>query len=178
MRGATLVLLILMGACSSGSGAGGGGAGGGTAGDPQAVCTASCNWRSKCGRPSADCVAECQKDTATYAGKWTAAYTNAVSTCFASLACSQNDDDCVGNFAGADPAYPNIPEVQRCLARRGECSVPDAGPNGTSIAMFSDDYCQTIAALTVSARAAADACRAKPCEQVRECLKSAGAFNF
>jgi hypothetical protein len=103
--------------------------------------------------------------------------------CFQGLACSEKDDSCVANFGGADPAYPNIPEVTACEEKRKECSQPtpepgDAGTLTQPNTAFSDDYCLSIAALTPEARANADRCRSQPCAGIRDCLIQAGAFNY
>jgi hypothetical protein len=105
-----------------------------------------------------------------------------VNTCFQGLACTESEDDCIGDFGRADPAYPNIPEVSACMDKRAECSQPTPEGDGGSVTQpstaFSDDYCLSIAALTPEARAQADACKTQPCAGVRDCLIQAGSFNY
>lgn len=173
MKRALLVLAFVFCACSSGGpgnpGLGGGGTGGGSL---ARLCQSVCGWYARCGRAESGCSAECSADTARYEGKWSATFVNHVSTCFETLACTQNDDSCVANFAAVDPAYPNIPEVQACLTKRTDCS------SGTSMTSWSDDYCLSIAALTASARAEANACLSKACTEVSTCLRAAGSFGY
>ncbi len=167
-------------ACGSGGSGTIGGGSTAAAGDVSSVCTAMCDWKTKCGKGSDGCVKECTDEGAQYQGKWSASYTGAVSSCFSTLACDKKDDECVASFGAADPAYPDIAAVTACLAKREDCTAPGAGPDGGTVegSTFSDDYCQSIAALTDAARANADACRAKSCSEVRDCLKAAGAFSF
>jgi hypothetical protein len=134
----------------------------------QALCSSYCDWKSRCSKTTTSCTdGSCVRDTESIASKWRDSYPNGVAQCFRSLPCEQSDDYCGANFALADPAYPNILVVQDCLTRRTECG-------GT----FADDYCRSLAALTDSARAEADQCRSKPCEEARDCLKAAGAFTY
>ncbi len=169
MRRALVLLGFMLCACSSGGpGTAGGGGGGPGGGSMARVCDALCGWGSRCGRAEAGCTTECNQNAVTYEGKWSAAYMDHVSTCLQTLACDQSEETCVANFAAVDPAFPNIPEVQACMTRRSECTT----------STWADDYCMSIAALTTAARAAADACRTKPCTEIFACLKSAGAFNY
>jgi hypothetical protein len=94
-------------------------------------------------------------------------YKSGVAACFDTLACDKIDDACISNFSLGDSTYPNIPVVQACLSKRTECKDE-----------FVDDLCQSLAALTDAARAQADACKSKPCDQVSACLAAAGAFRF
>lgn len=186
MRTVIFASLFAVGALAIACGSGGSGTigssggGGGAAGNVSNVCTSLCDWKTKCGKGQPTCAQECSNDAAKYQGKWSASYTGAVSSCFSTLACDRKDDDCIANFGAADPAYPDIAAVTACLDKRQECTVPAAGPDGGTIegSTFSDDYCQSIAALTDAARAEADRCRGLACSEVRDCLKAAGAFNF
>src|SRR5687767_6313827 len=129
MRMTIASALAMIVACTGGSGST---SGGGGSGSVAGICSAVCDWRVRCNKPDTDCQAECSRDTATYEGKWSAAYTGAVQSCFQTLACDGNDDTCIANFAAADSAHPNVPEVQACLARRSECSQSTPPPDGGS----------------------------------------------
>lgn len=184
MRLAVFSGVVIVGAVAFACGSGGSGDGGGgntaSAGDVASVCQASCDWRSKCGKGSAGCVTDCDGETTGYQGKWSAAYTGGVTSCFSALACDKKDDDCVADFSVADPSYPDIAEVKACLAKREECAMPAAGADGGTVEgnAFSDDYCQSIAALTDAAKADANRCLSRTCTEIRDCLKTAGAFSF
>jgi hypothetical protein len=136
--------------------------------NPQTYCTAYCDWKSRCSTDSRPCEIEaCAKESDGFTSKWRDAYVAGVNSYFGSLACDRKDDDCIADFSLGDPAYPEIPVVQACLVKRTECS-----------GAFADDYCSSLAALTDAARADAESCQSKPCDQVRDCLKAAGAFSF
>lgn len=171
--------ILALAACSSGGagstnlGAGGGGGGGG---DMTRLCNAVCGQAVKCDPSEAKCASECPAETAKYQGKWSAAFVNFASSCFETLACDANEETCIANFKAIDPAYPDIPEVQSCLARRSECLA--ATSDGGITTTFADDYCHTIAILTTSARAEANACLSKACAEIRTCLVTAGAYNY
>lgn len=177
----SIVALGIVIGCSGGSGSTSGGTGA-AAGSITAMCQSFCGWRDRCGKTEPDCLTECNGDLSRSDGKLSSAYTGMFERCFQGLACSENDDACVANFGGADPAYPNLPEVTACMERRTECSQPAPEGDGGSVTQpstaFSDDYCLSLAALTASARADADACRSQPCAGVRDCLIQAGAFNY
>lgn len=170
MTRALLLVALTLCACSSGGPGTAGFTGSGTeSGNMGRLCDTLCGWYARCGEPQTNCSSECNGDTAKYAGKWSATFVNTTATCFETLACDQNDDRCVANFAAVDPAYPNIPEVQSCLSKRSEC---------TSSAPFSDDYCHSLTALTAAARAEASACLSRACAEVSACLRNAGAFTY
>jgi hypothetical protein len=178
-----LALLVAIGiviGCSGGSGSTSSSSGG--AGSITAVCTAYCDWEGRCDTPDSTCQSECTKENTRNDGKWSGGYTSMVERCFQSLACSEKDDACISNFAAADPAYPNIPEVTACMEKRTECSQatiePDSGTSTQPNTAFSDDYCLSIAALTPAARSDANACLSQPCAGIRDCLIQAGAFNY
>lgn len=176
-------LLVAFGILLGCSGGGGSTSGNNTsAGTIAALCQSGCAWRDRCGKGEQDCVAECTGDLSRSDGKLSSAYTSMVDQCFQGLACSESDEACVANFAAADSAYPNIPEVTACNEKRTECSQPtpegDAGSVTQPTTAFSDDYCLSIAALTPSARSEANACLSQPCAGIRDCLIRAGAFNY
>jgi hypothetical protein len=166
LRNLALGLSLAVLSCSSG-GAGSAGSVSTGSGDISRICTSICAWGTRCSKAEAGCAETCNTNGTKYQGKYSVAFVNHVTACFETLTCSQSDDVCVANFVAVDPAYPEIPEVQACLARRTECA-----------SAFADDYCHTITILSASARAEADACRVKPCAEIKTCLVAAGAFNY
>lgn len=174
---AFLVAVGVVVGCSGGGGSTGT-SGGGASKD--AMCTAYCDWKVRCGKQDNNCLEECTDGL--QAEKFSAAYTSMFQSCFQGLACSGDDDSCIANFAAADPAYPNIPEVTACNEKRDECSKstpsPDGGTSTQPTTSWSDDYCLSIAALTPAARSEANACLSQPCAGIRDCLIRAGAFNY
>lgn len=146
------------------------------------MCTSFCDWRVRCGKTDQNCSAECNSDLSRSDGKLSGAYTSMFQSCYQGLACTESEDACIGNFAAADPAYPNIPEVTACMDKRTECgqstSQPDGGTGTQPTTSFSDDYCLSIAALTPEARAEANACLSQPCAGIRDCLIRAGSFSY
>jgi hypothetical protein len=179
----TLALLVVFGmvlACSGGSSSSSSSSGAGTS--ISDMCGAYCDWSVRCAKSSQDCRTECDGDLNRYHSKLSNAYTSMFVSCFQSLACSEDDEACVANFAAADPAYPNIPEVTACNEKRTECSQPTPEGDGGSVTQpstaFSDDYCLSIAALTPEARATANECLSRPCAGIRDCLIQAGSFNY
>jgi hypothetical protein len=132
----------------------------------QTHCASYCDWKSRCSKEEADCAGSCAAD-AEGTSKWRKSFEDGVASCFSSLACDDSDDTCLRNFALGDPAYPDVPVVQACLDKETECE-----------GAFSSDYCHSLAVLTDEARANADSCKNAPCEEVRDCLKAAGAFSF
>lgn len=147
------------------------------------MCTAYCDWEKRCSAtPANDCHAECQKDFSRADGKLSSSYGTMFESCFQGLACTEKDDACVANFGGADPAFPNIPEVTACEEKRDECSQPatttDGGTGTAPTTAWSDDYCLSLTALTQDARSSANACLSQPCAGIRDCLIQAGAFNY
>jgi len=179
---AWLVALGFMLACSSGGSGGSSGGSGAAAGTGTAMCQAYCDWKVRCAKGGASCQADCEHDVSKNEGKLSSAYVSMFQSCFPGLACTQDEEACVANFGGADPAYPNIPEVSACMAKREECSQPTPEGDGGSVTQpstaFADDYCLSIAALDAEARAQAEACRSQPCAGIRDCLIQAGAFNY
>lgn len=177
----SLVVLGIVVGCSGGSGSTSGGTGS-AAGSVASMCTAYCDWQVRCAKDDPDCATDCNGSLSRSDGKLSAAYTSMFERCFAGLDCSEKDDACIANFGGADPAYPNIPEITACMDKRSECGQPTSAGDGGSTTQpttsFSDDYCLSIAALTAEARAEAQACLAQPCAGVRDCLIRAGAFNY
>jgi hypothetical protein len=177
---AVLVVLGVVMGCSGGSGSTSSSSGG--AGSIAGLCTSYCDWEARCKTPDSTCQSECTKESSRNEGKWSGAYTSTVESCFKSLACSEDDGACIENFGAADPAYPNIPEVTACNAKRTECSesttTPDGGTGTQPTTAFSDDYCLSIAALTAEARAKANECLTQPCAGIRDCLIQAGSFNY
>ena len=178
---ASLVALGFVVACSGGSGSSSGTSGAG-AGSASAMCQAYCDRQVRCAKNDPNCQTECPRTLERSEGKLSSAYASMFQTCFQGLACTENDDACIANFAAADPAYPNIPEVTACMSRREECSAPppagDGGSTTQPTTSFSDDYCLSIAALTPEARTEANACLSQQCALVRDCLIRAGAFNY
>jgi len=178
MKRLLVASILSLAACSSGGagstnlGAGGGGGGG----DMTRLCNAVCGRAVKCDPTETKCSAECPAETAKYQGKWSAAFVTFASSCFETLACDANEETCIANFQAIDPAYPNIPEVEACLARRQACLA--SGSDGGITTTWADDYCHTIAVLTTSARAEANACLSKACAEIRSCLVAAGAYNY
>lgn len=178
MKRFVLASIFSLAACSSGGagstnlGAGGGGGGG----DMTRLCNALCGRAVKCDPTETKCAAECPAETAKYQGKWSAAFVNFASTCFETLACDANEETCIANFKAVDPAYPDIPEVNSCLARRAECMA--ATSDGGLTTSFADDYCHTIAVMSSSGRAEASGCLSKACAEIRTCLVNAGAYNY
>jgi len=169
---------LFVGCSSGGSGSSTGTSGSSVSG----MCNAFCDWSTRCAKPEQNCQSECTSDITRNFDKLSGSYTNMFVTCFQSLACSEKDDACIANFGGADPAYPNIPEVTACNEKRTECSQPtpegDAGSVTQPNTAFSDDYCLSITALNADARAKANACLSQPCAGIRDCLIQAGSFNY
>ncbi len=129
-----------------------------------ALCGAYCRWTGECLNANVEgCTTSCKHKVGLVAPKWRNAYVNAVVACFATLTCNSDDATCTEDFASADPAYPNIPEVQQCMARRTECEN-----------VFSDERCGSIAALIDAARPDALKCLAKPCGEIGKCLGNGG----
>jgi hypothetical protein len=127
-------------------------------------CASYCDWKSRCSKDDPDCATSCASEGT---AKWRRSFEDGVASCFASLACGESDDTCLSDFALGDPAYPDVPVVQTCLAKQTACD-----------GAFSSDYCHALAGLTDEARTSATACKDRPCEEVRDCLKTAGAFSF
>lgn len=149
-------------ACSSGSGSAAPGEG-----DPATFCNALCAWKTRC-EPGGDCAGACAASTYSLRSKVRSSYWNGVALCVDVQACDGNvDATCVTDYKNGDPAYPNIKEVAACEAKRTECG-----------AIFTKHYCKSLAALLDAARAEADTCRNKACEEVEACLVTSGAFKL
>lgn len=177
-----LALLVAFGIVQGCSSSGGSSGTATATGSVSAMCQSYCGWRDRCANTDQNCNAECNGDFSRNETKITGAYTNAVEQCFQGLECIKKEDACIGDFARADPAFPNIPEVTACEEKRKECSqgepIPDSGTTTQPNNAFSDDYCLSIAALTPEARSNANACLSQPCAGIRDCLIQAGAFNY
>ena len=132
----------------------------------QKYCSSYCDWKSRCSKSDSSCSSGSCVTEAESASRWRASYVDGVAGCFASLSCEENDDRCLSDFTFGEPSYPNVQYIQDCLSKRTACE-----------SAFADDWCLSLAALTDAARTEASACNAKPCDQVRDCLKAAGAFS-
>lgn len=168
----SLVCSLLVASCgddSSGGSSGSSVTGASGKTNAQRYCEGYCGWKERCGKPKVSCVEGClaQGTLQSVANNWRDSYADKMPRCFETLACDKIDDNCLADFSLADPAFPDIPVVQNCLKRRDEC--------GQS---FPDDICQSLAAYNDSTRTEAEACRAKPCDQVAMCLVALGAFSF
>lgn len=128
-------------------------------------CAAYCGWKERCGARHASCTEGCEEETGPLRAHTRPEYFTAMEQCFGSLECREKDDACTADFSRVDPAFPNIPEIQRCLAKREEC-------NGG----FSNDRCLSLVVLTDDARREADACSTRACADVDACLRAAGAW--
>jgi hypothetical protein len=128
-------------------------------------CAARCTWKSKCDGcevPQTECVAKCDAELDPLVPKLRKAYLPAATRCLESLPCTAYDDKCVQDYKLADPSFPNIPEVQSCLAKQTECA-----------GAFADDACYEIAVFIDSVRKSAAACLGKSCAEIGACLKAA-----
>ena len=155
-------LVALSWACSGSTTSGGGGAG-----DPALFCNSMCAWKTRC-QPGGDCAGACATATDGLRTKVRASYWAGVGQCVDAQSCDANVDGlCIVDYKNGDPAYPNLPIVESCQAKRAECGNT-----------FTKHYCNSLAALVDSARAEADTCRSKPCDQVKACLEASGAFKL
>lgn len=131
-------------------------------------CRAYCAWKNGCGKRKPTCGDSCAKDESELGAHVEPAYFDALTSCFSNLPCGESEDACFADFARVDPAYPDIPAVQDCLAKRASCG-----------GRFPDDLCNSLAVLTDDARGAAESCLSKSCdEKIGRCLRDAGAFSY
>jgi hypothetical protein len=156
------VILGLASACSGGSSSGD------TApGDPAAFCNAICAWKTRC-EPGSDCAGACATSTDRLRTKVRSSYWAGVAQCVDAQTCQESPDgNCIVDYKHGDPAYPDVPVVVACQAKRAECGNT-----------FTKHYCNSLAALVDAARAEADTCKSKPCDGVEACLVASGAFKL
>lgn len=147
-----------------------------TASDANNYCAAFCNWETRCnlvadaavlGAAGGDCKTGCLRDAEPRRAVSRAAFFQNVAQCFSSLDCNHVATFCADNDSLGDPAFPNIKEVQDCLNKYNACG-----------GVFSQDKCNSIAALTQDHRTSAEACtQSQDCDSIDKCLSAAGAFD-
>ncbi len=138
-----------------------------SAADWSGMCVSRCGWDQRCataGNPvSATCQTDCESDT-TKPEVYRSDSVAVLQSCFASLACPGNDDQCYRQAILAVAADPTADsKYQSCRARYESCDSSDPGS-------FSDDICSYRLILTDAAQAPIDACLAGACAQIADCI--------
>lgn len=190
--GFSLVGFVFL-ACGSDDNGGGGGTGmdaSATEASIDTLCNASCLRSCRCNSPqdcpSADtpkpaCVSECVSENRARASRIREAWVKSQITCLqAGLSSGRNDcygNPCATRYIEADPAYPNIPVVQKCLRIAAELTDTSSTPSkNCADGPHVTPECNGLASLTEAARQAADsACLSggKTCKTLEECLEDA-----
>jgi len=134
--------------------------------DLQAFCSSMCDWKIRCNKDDSTCQAKCESGEVniTY---YKASFVHAMTDCFKTHPCDQSDDAC---FAAAlqtvVPNYTSDEVFTKCNSVRQGCISAEKPA-------FSDDYCFTAMVLTEAAQETFTACYARPCEEMRGCMKAA-----
>jgi hypothetical protein len=135
----TVLVLAVVAACGGGGSGGGGGTGAIGQADAEELCSADCQRDIDCGTETND-LATCTQNCASEFVGWARAdAVDEIFTCFAELACGENDDACA---AGVEPLAIHEEWEAGCLSELAECIPPDeiqVACSASPIAGESDD---------------------------------------